>query len=469
MAEDVIYCDANATTLMPQAAIDTMVKWCNRGNPSAAYASAKEGRLLMEKFRQYIADECDFDQEGPDGYSVLFTSGASESNCHIITAAVRSYAFRTHFLPHVITSAAEHKTVLSCCARLARERLCQLSVVPVSKADTARAGLGMVDPQEVRRAIRKNTCLITIMAANNETGALNNLHAIGEIAHLHRVPFHSDAVQLFSKSTFRPRGLNIDAFSASFHKLHGPPGVGLLCIKNKLVEGYDLCPLICGAQNAGLRGGTENLPGLAASFVALRHTQKDRGSKNGQLRKHTDAFIRTLQAKSSPTGALIYVTLGEYLQARPRTSKGRRYEPEAKADVERAQRLTQAERSSQPIVVLLGPADRGKVLPNTILLSVVRHDPYDSPTHESSWFCNEAARAFFERRGIIVGLGSACNTATTQKGTASHVLEAIGAPEELHSGALRFSLADGTTDGELARLVKVFLQAIVSDKVMVRQ
>jgi cysteine desulfurase len=238
-----IYCDANSTTLMPPIVIDTMIKWCNRGNPSAQYSSGKEGRQLIDKFCKYIANEGDFTLEGPEGYTIYFTSGASSANNNIIVAAVRGFAYKTKLQPHIITSAVEHKSILECCTQLAREKLCQLTIIPVNKTSELR---GTVNMQAIQKAIKKNTCLITVMAANHETGSINNLQEISKIAHHHHIPFHSDIAQLYGKSIFLPRQLNIDAFSVSFHKLHGPPGIGFLCVKNIFLEGYNLfCCCFC--------------------------------------------------------------------------------------------------------------------------------------------------------------------------------------------------------------------------------
>ncbi|NBQ44027.1 MAG: aminotransferase class V-fold PLP-dependent enzyme, partial [Mycobacteriaceae bacterium] len=206
-AQSVVYLDNNATTLMPGKVIDALNAWCNRGNPSSEYASAREARQMMDAFRQQVAVECGFELDGPNAYAVVFTSGASESNCHIVTSAVRSYAAKTGRLPHVITSAAEHKSLLACCERLASERLCQLTILPVGRAGP---GLGAVDPAAVAAALRPNTCLVSIMAANNETGVLSNLREISKAVRKARVPLHSDAVQLFGKSAVRPVALGVD-------------------------------------------------------------------------------------------------------------------------------------------------------------------------------------------------------------------------------------------------------------------
>jgi hypothetical protein len=119
------------------------------------------------------------------------------------------------------------------------------------------------------------------VAANCDTGVLNDLRRMSQATRRARVPFHTDAAQLFGRSAVRPAALGVDAFSATFHKLGGPPGVGVLVVRRALVDGYGLCPLICGGQNGGLRGGAENLPGLGASLLAFRAAMAGRATVVG--------------------------------------------------------------------------------------------------------------------------------------------------------------------------------------------
>lgn len=441
------YLDNGSTTMMPQEVIDAVVKWMNRGDPSAEYASAAEARKLLDRFRQEVAAQGGFELEGPRGFQVIFTSGASEGNCHVVTAAARAFAARTKKLPHLVASAVEHKSVLACCLQLARERAAQLTLLPVR---TAGADAGTVDPEELRRALRPNTCLVSVMAANHETGAINDLRALGAIAHAAHVPFHTDAAQFYGKSVVRPADLNLDAFTVSFHKLHGPFGVGLLVLRNDFVSGYGLPALICGIQNDGLRGGGENIPAIAGALVAFRRAMTERGAKNaavGRLR----AAIQAALAKRFPAAHL-----DEYREARPlvpdgdpMTPGGARVAaaPKTAKGVALAQRLAAAEKEDTPVLVWLGPADRAKALPNTLLFAVARPG-----------FCGQRARAALERRGILVACGDPDRP--------SHVFEALGVPAELQKGVLRVSLSDDTTRKEAAAFVRQFAEAVVSGDVL---
>lgn len=461
-----VYLDNNATTIMPPEVVDTVVRWMNRGNPSAEYASAREARKLMQRFRALIAANGGFELEGPRGYSIIFTSGGSEGNCHVANAAARAYAARTGKLPHIIVSAVEHQSLLACCRQLARDKMVQLTVIPVRKcpaAGRARPEEGMdtgtVDPEELRRALRPNTCLISIVAADNETGAINDLRTLGAIARAERIPFHTDAVQLFGKSTVRPEDLNISAFSASFHKLHGPPGVGLLALRNDFVEGYGLGALVCGTQNGGLRGGTENLPGIAGAFAAYKLSSADRGDKNRRMRRLRDG-IQAALARRFPA-----VHVDDYCEARPRVPDGDPATPRSsrvpaapktKKGVAMARRLDDAAEEDTPVVVWIGPRDRTKILPNTLFFAVLRS--------ARGGFCNKKARAQLERAGIIVGTGSACNSGPA--GAPPRAVEALDVPPELWQGALRVSLSDETTAEDAAAFIDAFAEIAASEKVL---
>jgi cysteine desulfurase len=452
------YLDHNTTTLMPQEVLDAMVEWANRGDPSAEYASAREARKMMDQFRKAIAVECGFELESPrskDAFDVIFTSGASESNCSIVTSAARSYLAKTQSLPHIITSAAEHKSLLLCCLRLAKERLCLLTVLPVGKAGP---GLGAVDPAELERAVRKNTCLISITAANGETGVMNNLRALAEIAHRTRIPFHTDASQLFGRSVLRPKQIGVDAFSASFHKLHGPPGVGVLVVRRSFTTGYDLQAHICGPQNGGLRGGTENVPGIAASLVAFRLAMQDRAQKSGRILKLRNA-IKAAVATVLPCFAIddhpgapdSAETAADGSGAPDGASAVPHRAPKA---VRRA--LAASEKQGTPVVFWIAPEDDRTVLPNTLLLAVRRPG-----------FCNRAARAALERRGVIVGLcapSPASSPAGGPTSAAASAVAALGLHPDLHRGVLRVSLGDDTSAEDVKKFVREFLVVVRSDE-----
>jgi len=429
----VVYLDANASALMPQAAIDAMVRWTNRGNSSAAHAGGREARQMLADFREAIAAACGFAEAD---YDILFTSGASESNAHIVTAAVRRYAAMTRRLPHVVTSITEHRSLLACCRALEADGLCQLTVLGVR---TAEPGLGLVDPASLERALRPNTCLVTIMAANNETGALNEMRALADILArqpARRVPFHSDIAQLLGRLPFRLADLGVDAFSASFHKLGGPPGVGVLVMRRDLVEAFKLGAHIHGAQNGGLRGGTENLPGIGASAVAFRLAMSEIANRAARTRRLRNALRDAIAAR------LPCAFLGDVPADRLPSIDGGITPPGPPA------RLGTAT-GRAATVVWLAPQNDMSVLPNTLLLAVNRPG-----------FCGEAARAALERRGFIVALGAACAATEQAAGAPSDGVAAIGLPVALRSGVLRVSLAADTSAEDVASFARALVGLI---------
>ena len=416
-----IYMDANATTLMSPATIETMVRWCNRGNPSSEYAAAKEVQRMFAKFRAAVAEALGAPLgESPADYTVVFTSGASESNCAVLVGAARSYRALTGRTPHLVLGATEHKSARACAERLAADGLATVTFVPPALEGPA---YGAIEPAAVAAAIAasRDVCLVSVMTANNETGAVTDIAGLARVCAAARVPFHSDAVQAIGKTPLPPLAdLQLAALSASAHKFHGPPGVGLLVLRNSLVQGYRLCPHICGSQNGGMRGGTENVPGIAAAFAAFRSAYA--------------GGTPALAARAARI-ALLRDALWAGLAARlPAFHIAAAATPAARA----AQAAAAA--GGPPVIFRIGAAAR-RTLPNTLLVAVSRPG-----------FCNRALRAALESRGIIVGLGSACNG-----GGAGDGLRALGIPDPLVPGIVRLSLDDEAQAADVATVVAAFV------------
>jgi cysteine desulfurase len=423
-----IYLDNAATTIVPENVLKQMIIWTNKGNPSASYKTAKESSVLMQEFRAYIANACGFISYEQDAtlsttqmkkcYQIIFTSGASESNNTIIKSVASAYKFHAEATPHIITSSIEHKSLLECVQQLVGMKLIELTLV---KPDTS----GVIDPKDIEVAIRENTCLISIMSANNETGAINNIKKIGEIAHSKHVPFHTDCSQSFSKDPLNPIACNVDAFSVSFHKMHAPKGIGILVIKRQFVTGFKLAPLICGSQNCGFRGGTENMSGIAASMTALQMVWTDRESKNSHLLSMKKKIISAL------AGLVPCQTYTEYLD-KPM--------------------------SSAIQLVFISDASK-QFLVNTIMLAVVKRTGDE--------FCNTMFKKALEDAGVIVSIGAACNTSSSK---ASYVLNEMNVDKYIRRGAIRISLSDMNTMEEIDRFIQIFvkvLKQLVRDKSIV--
>jgi len=262
-----IYLDHNATTPIDPIAIEIMTRYIRDefGNPSSAYPLGLRAKEIVETARQEVVSLI-----GCKGREVVFTSGGSESNNMVLKGLVD---FREPGRYHIITSAVEHPAVLNPALYL-MELGVRVTILPVDR-------YGRVSPDNVEKAITPETCLISIMLANNETGTLNPIKEISKISKKHNIPFHTDAAQAVGKINVDVNELGVDFLSVAGHKLYGPKGVGALFIK----EGLDLTPLIHGAgQELGKRAGTENVilaAGLgAACRVAGKRLKEDmRGIK----------------------------------------------------------------------------------------------------------------------------------------------------------------------------------------------
>lgn len=253
-----IYLDHNATTPVAPEAVEAMIPHLKNGfgNPSSGYVLGQEAREAVENGRRNVAALI-----GSKPEEIIFTSGGSESNNTVLKGLMDWRHFASC---HVITSAVEHPAILNPAIFL-MELGVKVTIVPVD-------GQGQVDPEAVEKAIRPDTRLISVMLANNETGAIQPIRAISRIAHDHGVPFHTDAAQAVGKIPVDVQALGVDLLSIAGHKLYGPKGVGALYLRN----GLDLVPLIHGAtQEGGRRAGTENVI-LGAGFGAACRVARER-------------------------------------------------------------------------------------------------------------------------------------------------------------------------------------------------
>jgi cysteine desulfurase len=275
----VIYVDNAATTKMSQAAIDTMVTMMNEtyGNPSSLYETGQRAKEVLEQAREDVAAVI-----GAEPRCILFTSGGSEADNQAIRSAAALGAKKGK--KHIISSAFEHHAVLHTLEKLRGEGY-EITLLDVHED-------GMVRPEEVEEAIREDTCLVTIMYANNEIGTIQPIRAIGAICREHGVLFHTDAVQAIGHISVDVDRDNIDMLSASAHKFHGPKGVGFLYAR----KGIRLTNLIeGGAQERGKRAGTENVPGIASMATALKEAVASMDENAVMLRERRDQLIRGLK------------------------------------------------------------------------------------------------------------------------------------------------------------------------------
>ena len=249
-----IYADNAATTKMSDKAIETMVKLMKEtyGNPSSLYGIGQRAKEVLEEARADVAAVI-----GATPREIIFTSGGSEADNQAIISAAKLGANKGK--KHIISSAFEHHAVLHTLNKLKKEGY-EITLLDVHEN-------GLIVPEEVEKAIREDTALVTIMTANNEIGTIQPIREIGAICRKHGVLFHTDAVQAIGHIKVDVNEDNIDLLSASAHKFHGPKGVGFLYAK----KGIPLSNIIeGGAQERGKRAGTENVPGIAAMAEALK-------------------------------------------------------------------------------------------------------------------------------------------------------------------------------------------------------
>jgi cysteine desulfurase len=236
-----VYLDNNATTPVLPEVLEAMRPYFGErfGNASSIHHHGQDTRAAVERARQSVAALL-----GCRASEIVFTSGGTEADNLAIFGVVRSG-------DHVITSTIEHHAVLNSCKHLATEG-CEVTYVPVD-------GQGLVDPADVKRAIRTNTKLITIMLANNETGVLQPAAEIGKIAAEADIYFHTDAVQAAGKIPLDVNEIGCDLLTISGHKVHGPQGVGALYVR----KGTQLEPMLYGGSHErSRRAGTENVPAI---------------------------------------------------------------------------------------------------------------------------------------------------------------------------------------------------------------
>ena len=281
-----IYADNAATTKMSDAAIRAMVSQMNDswGNPSSLYTHGQQAKESLENARERVAAVI-----GASPREIIFTSGGSEAD----NQAIRSAAAlgRKNGKMHIVSSAFEHHAVLHTLEALKKEGF-EITLLDVH-------GDGLVVPAEVEAAIRDDTCLVTIMYANNEIGTIQPIREIGSICRGKGVLFHTDAVQAVGHIPVNVEDDFIDLLSASAHKFHGPKGVGFLYAR----KGIRLTNLIeGGAQERGKRAGTENVPGIAAMAVALEEAAGKMAQNAAHLTEMRDRLIAGLN--EIPHGAL---------------------------------------------------------------------------------------------------------------------------------------------------------------------
>ena len=393
-----IYLDNAATTALSETAGKAMEPYFSDlyGNPSSSYRFGQEAKRAIEAGRQALAS---FLHVSPR--EIYFTGGGTESDNWALLSLL---GWGEKSPKHLLTSTIEHPAILRTASFLESLGV-KVSRIPVD----AKGFLNLEALENALKQSENTTCLVSVMAANNEIGTLQNLQEIGSLAHRYSALFHTDAVQAFGQIPIAVEEMGIDLLSASSHKIHGPKGVGLLYIRKDL----KLPALLHGgAQERGLRAGTENVPGIVGFAAAAREafsTMEERGRKKLALR---NLFFKRL---------LEEVPGVEISGVNPLEKR------EADFPAENTYSSLLQERLPGNVHVCI-PGIEGQSL--LMLL---------------------------DQKGICASSGSACASGSLDP---SHVLLAIGKSHEAAFSGLRLSLEESLTEEELEYTVEAIKEAV---------
>jgi cysteine desulfurase len=270
-----VYLDHAATTPVDPRVLQAMLPFFTEraGNASSMHEFGQEARTAVDRSRTQVAAAV-----GAQPSEIVFTGGATESdNLAVLGVALASEGRGRH----IVTAAIEHHAILEVCHFL-EGRGYSVTYVPVDRR-------GIVDPDDVQSALRPDTVLVSVMAANNEIGTLQPVAEIGRLVRERNIPFHSDATQLVGAAPVHVDELHVDLLSMSAHKRYGPKGVGALYVRT----GAPLAPIqLGGSHERGRRGGTENVPGIVGLGAALRIAVEEMEEERARLVRLRDRLIR---------------------------------------------------------------------------------------------------------------------------------------------------------------------------------
>ncbi|MBP2073071.1 cysteine desulfurase NifS [Thermoanaerobacterium butyriciformans] len=363
-----IYLDNAATTPLKKEVLDAMMPYLSNrfGNPSSLYSYGQEAKKAIEEARDKVANAIYANSD-----EIFFTSGGTESDNWALKGA--AYALKDKG-NHIITSNIEHHAILHTCQYLENQGF-EITYLPVDE-------YGLVDPNELKRAIKDNTILVSIMYANNEIGTIEPIEELVKVAHDKGVLFHTDAVQAIGNVPIDVKNLDVDMLSMSAHKIYGPKGVGALYIR----KGLRIDTLLQGgAQERNRRAGTENVAGIVGFGTAIELITKNIDEHIKKLTRLRDKLI---------DGIL---------------------------------KIPYTRLNGHPI----------KRLPGNVNVSFEFVD-------------GESLILSLDMEGICVSSGSACTAGSIDP---SHVLLAIGLPEEIAHGSLRLTIGEENTEEEIDTVI----------------
>jgi cysteine desulfurase len=386
-----IYMDNHATTRVDPRVVAAMLPYFDEkfGNPHSVHSFGHEARDAVDAARQSIAAAI-----GANAKEIVFTSGATESN----NLAIRGVAERERRRgDHLVSVATEHKAVLDPLARLSR-RGYEVTLLDVEPHGSPHAG--RLDPQKIAGALRDDTCLVSVMLANNEIGIIQPLTEIASICHERGVLLHCDATQAVGKIPVDVRALGIDLMSFTAHKIYGPKGIGALYVRRRDPIVRLEPQIVGGGQQEGRRSGTLNVPGIVGFAEALRLCVEDMSKESERLTTLRDRLAQKLFDELDDVHLC-----GSALDAQ-------------------------------------GAAGMALRLPGNLNLS----------------FGNVDGEALLLAMGnLAVSSGAACTS--TDSGP-SHVLLALGLDEDAARSSLRFGLGRFNTEGEVDAAATTVIRAV---------
>jgi cysteine desulfurase len=281
MATEKIYLDHNATTPVDPRVLEAMLPYFTEiyGNAASDHLYGLEAKRAVDRAREQIAAVIN---ARPD--EIIFTSGATESDNIVLFGVAEKYS---HKGDHIITCVTEHKAVLDCCKQLEKKGL-RVTYLPVDQ-------YGLVDPDDVKKAITPRTILISIMAANNEIGTIAPVQEIGAIAREQSILFHTDAAQAVGHIPMDVQAMHIDAMSISAHKVYGPKGIGALYRRRSNPRVLLEPRIYGGGHERGIRSGTLNVPGIVGFGEAVHIAQQEMAEAAERYRTWTQQMYQQLQ------------------------------------------------------------------------------------------------------------------------------------------------------------------------------
>lgn len=372
-----VYLDNAATTFVSQEVLDEMLPCFNIkfGNPNSLHSFGREAAAVVDTARDRVAKAINAKSAG----EIYFTSGGTEADNWAIKGIAHAYANKGK---HIITSSIEHHAILDSCMALEKEGF-EVTYLPVDK-------YGMVQVEDLKKAMRDDTILVSIMVVNNEVGTIQNIKELAKAAHEKNAVFHVDAVQAVGAVKLDVQDLGVDAMSMSAHKIYGPKGCGALYVRagvriNNLMNG--------GAQERAKRGGTSNVPAIAGFGKAIEIATRDIDKNQKILKDLRDYFESKIKAN-----------------------------------------ITHIHINGHPTQRINGTL--------SVTFEMIE---------------GESILMSLDLEGIAASTASACTSLSLQP---SHVLRAMGVPDEIAHGTIRFSFGKNITKDDIDYTIKTLVKVV---------